>query len=482
VLLLLITCGIVQSSGVHQLTPAGGAPIVTAASSQYFERTFNRLVPAPPLLEPVLPFAPAPMAPVFPVAPAPPRPILSVLPIAPAPPVVVEATRTTSVPVNPTNPPLSAGNPNIAIAIATAHAAAPVATILLPPYPFGFPPSFGLLPQAPQTPSDPNNREATTLKTTTTVQATKTQREDATTPVPSNIDNSFAQALPSDVNIRQYLAPQLPVQGARPQQPVPRPQDPNQIPQQFPVPNQRPQQFPRPDQRPEEFPGPNQRPPQFPRPDQRPQEFPGPNQRPQQFPRPDQRPQEFPGPNQRPQKFPGSDQRPQQFPGANPRPQQFPGSNQRPQQFPGPDQRPQQFPLPKPWPHHMPEHLPLPNARPIKLKTNVEVVPVPLAYIAPPSLHHNHQHHHNHLIHQSLKLVPHIHTFIPKTSKIIIRPVTGRRVRTVRKPAGYAIYGSHKLVRRVASKYSQNDRSSSRDIEPITRRPIDRPFTKPPRF
>ncbi|XP_045766239.1 vegetative cell wall protein gp1-like [Maniola jurtina] len=442
VILLLITCGIVQSSEIHPVAPAGAAPIVTASSSQYFERTFNRLIATPPVLEPVLPVAPAPVVPVFPAAQ--PRPFLSVLPIAPAPPVVVEATRTTSVPANPTNPQQSAPvEPNIAIAIATAHAAAPVATILLPPYPFGFPPSFGVLPQAPQAPSDPNTRESTTLKTTTTVQATSTQREeDATTPLPSNTDNNFALA-PSNqnVNFRQYLAPQLPAQGSGPQQlPAPRPQ-------QFPGPNVRPQQFPETDPRP------------------------------QQYPEPNPRPQQCPGLTPRPQQFSGSNLRPQQFPGSNPRPQQFPGSNPRPQQFPVQTSRPQQLPIPNPWPQHVPQHLPQPDSRPIKFKTNVEVVPVPLAYIAPPSPH---QHHHHH--HQSLKAVPYIHKYIPKTSKIIIiRPVSASRIRTVRVPAGFATYGPPKLVKRAALKRSQNIRFTPRD-EQTTFGPINRPFTRPPRL
>ncbi|XP_023936768.1 uncharacterized protein LOC112044977 [Bicyclus anynana] len=478
VILLLTTCGIVQSSETHAVAPAGVAPVVTAASSQYFERTFNRLVAVPPL-QPVLPLAPAPVAPAA-VAPVAPPSILSVLPIAPArPPVVVDATRTTAEPP-PLPPPSNPLDPNIAIAIATAQAA-PVATILLPPYPFGFPPSFGLLPQPPQAPSD--TRESTTSKTTTTIQATTTQKEeDPTTPVPSNIDNAFAQA-PSnqDVNFRQYLAPQLPGQGIATQQPALRPQqipDPNQ---QFPGPNQQypgsNQQYPGPNQ---QFPGPN---PQFPGPNQQypgpNQQFPGPNQ---QFPGPNQ---QFPGPNQQ---FPGPNQQVpgpnQHFPDPNqqlpgPRPQQFPGTNSRPNPIPLPN--PQQFPLPNSWPQSIPQHLPLPDARPIKFKTNVEVVPVPLAYIAPPSPHqHHHHNHHHHHHHQSLKVIPHVHTFVPKTSKIIIRPVTALRIRTLRTPVPFATYGPPKLVKRLALNYPRKIRS--RDTELTTFKPINRQFTKPQRL
>ncbi|XP_050352087.1 uncharacterized protein LOC126774559 [Nymphalis io] len=343
VILLSITCGIVKSSGFHPVAPAGGAPVVTAASSQYFERTFNRLFAAP--LQPFIPVAPAP---AIPVAPAP-QPIIPVLPLPPARPVIVDASRNTPS-INPTNPPPSQSaplDPNVAIAVATAHAAAPVATILLPPYPFGLPPSFGFIPQSPQAPTQPSdnskiNRESTTTRTTST-QVTTTEREkEATTPVPSNIDNSFAQALPSNqnVNFKQYLAP-------------------------------------------------------------------------------------------------------------------------------------------------APASRPLTNLRPQKVKTNVEVVPVPLAYIAPPPLdlhhHHHHQHHHHHHQNQALKVVPHIHTFIPKT-RIIIRPVTSPlRVRTVTIPTGFATYGPPKLVKKVVKRYPQNIRSRSRDTEPTTFRPLNVPLTKPPR-
>ncbi|CAH0729707.1 unnamed protein product, partial [Brenthis ino] len=342
VILLSISCGYVQGSVIHPVAVPGTAPVVTAASSQYFERTFNRLVPAP--ANPVIPVAPA-----FPVLPAP--PILPSIPIAPASPVVIDAKTTTSLPVSPTavQPQSSAVDPNVAIAIATAHAAAPVATILLPPYPFGFPPTFGFIPQTqqplPSTSENPINNRETTTRRTTTVQLRTTEREqEATTPVPSNIDNSFAQPLPSNqnVNFRQYLAPPAP------------------------------------------------------------------------------------------------------------------------------------------------ESLPPPTSRPQKVKTNVEVVPVPLAYIAPPPLdsyHHHHQHHHHHHHHhQALKVVPHIHTFIPKT-KIIIRPATSSyRVRTVKVPVGFATYGPPKLVKKIVKRYPQNIVASrSRDIESTTFHSINRPFTKPPR-
>lgn len=337
-----MTCSIVKSSGFHPIAPAGTAPVVTAASSQYFERTFNRLVAAP--LQPFVPVAPA-----LPVAPAP-APVIPVLPLPPARPVIVDA-KSTPVGVTPTNPspPPNAQDPNIAIAVATAHAAAPVATILLPPYPFGLPPSFGFIPQSHQAPSQPTenptlDRESTTRRTTTP-QVTTTEREqEATTAVPSNIDNSFAQALPSnqDINFKQYLTPS-----------------------------------------------------------------------------PVSRPASVYGPQ--------------------------------------------------------------------NVKTNVEVVPVPLAYIAPPPLslhhHHHHQHHHHHHQHQhqALKAVPHIHTFIPKT-RFIIRPVTSPiRIRAVTIPAGFASYGPPKSGKKVVKRYPQNIKYKS-NAELTTFRPLNLPYNKLPRL
>ncbi|CAH2091198.1 unnamed protein product [Euphydryas editha] len=345
VILLSITCGIAKSSGFHPVAPNGAAPVVTAASSQYFERTFNRLVAAP-----LIPVAPTlPVAPTVPVAPAP-APIIPVLSLPPARPVVVDA-KNTPVTVTPTiaSPPQNANlDPNVAIAVATAHAAAPVATILLPPYPFGLPPSFGFIPQSSQTPSQPPenptlNRESTTRKTTTTKITTTEREEEATTALPSNIDNSFAQALPSNqnVNFKQYLAPS----------PVPRPS---------------------------------------------------------------------------------------------------------------------------------------PVYRPQDVKTNVEVVPVPLAYIAPPPLsshhHHHHQHHHHHHPHQAFKAVPHIHTFIPKT-RIIIRPATSSlRIRPVTIPASFTTYGLPRSNKKVVKRFPQNNKSISRITEPTTFRPLSLPFNEPPRL
>lgn len=316
VILLSLTCGYVRGSGFHPVAVPGTAPVVTAASSQYFERTFNRLVAAP--LNPVIPVAPA-----FPVIPAP--PVVQNIPVVSPPPVVVDAKRTTIIPVTPTIQPQSFDvNPNIAIAIATAHAA-PVATILLPPYPFGLPPTFGFVPQTQQplpttSENSNNNRESTTSRTTIQLKTT-TEREaqDSPTPLPSNIDNSFAQALPSNqnVNFRQYLAPSAPT-------------------------------------------------------------------------------------------------RPQPLPAVS---------------------------------------------RPQKVKTNVEVVPVPLAYIAPPPLsallhHHHHQHHHHHHHqHQALKVFPHIHRFIPKT-RIFIRPVTSYRIKTIKTPAGFTKYGPPN-VKKIVKRYPQ---------------------------
>ncbi|XP_063623795.1 uncharacterized protein LOC134795789 [Cydia splendana] len=305
VLLLSSTCGYVCSSGVAvgpALAPVG-PPVVTAASSQYFERTFNRLVAAPAV-------------PVVPVAPA-----------VHAPPVIVQhVPKAVPVPVQPQpNLPVE---PNVAIAIATAQAA-PVATILLPPYPFGPPPAINFIPSSPPivVPDEDSRTEPTTTKQVNT-QATVREPE-ATTPLPSNSDNNFIQALPSNQNnqnvgFRQYAPPQF-----------------------------------------------------------------------------------------------------------------------------------QQLPL---EPHNKPQ----------KLKTLVEVEPVPLTYIAPPPL--------NQLPFQQIR---HIHTFVPAKTKIIIRPVSaplrihGRPVRIVmyRKPARYTKQRYQNALRR----------PKSRDIEPTTFSPLAKPNTKPPR-
>ncbi|VVD01318.1 unnamed protein product [Leptidea sinapis] len=324
IIILSIACGLAHSSGVHDVHPVAAvdsSPVVTAASSQYFERVFNRLVQAAPVFEP-LPFLPAPQ-PAHPVVPA-----------AQPPPVVVEATRTTVLPAPPI-PPQNGANPNIAIAIATAHAA-PVATILLPPYPFGLPPAFVLPQPANDFPTENPNRESTTPKPTLPQPTVKsTQEPEVTTALPSNIDNGFIQALPSaqNINFRQYQVP------------------------------------------------------------------------------------------------------------------------------------PQQLPVEKPQ----------------KIKTNIEIVPVPLTYIAPPPLNLQHHHHDAHH-HSSLKAIPHFHTFIPKT-KIIIRPVSARlKIRTITVPAGLIKYKVPSKLKYSSRKSLQTSLRSPRDPEPTTFRPFNRPFTKPPRL
>ncbi|XP_045516835.1 ras-associated and pleckstrin homology domains-containing protein 1-like [Pieris brassicae] len=340
---LTVLCGVAYGSGIHEIQPAGAAPIVTAASSQYFERIFNRLVAAP-VLEQV---------PVAPVLPAPPQ----VIPVSAPPPIIVEATRSTVLPAPPTSPPQNQPtDPNVAIAVATANAAAPVATILLPPYPFGFPPGFNFIPQpVANFPNDDPSKESTTqfgqktFKTTT-----PREQEQATTPVPSNIDNSFVQALPTNENayvFREYLAPQPPPQ----------------------VPQGSFQQVP------------------------------------------------------------------------------------SPQQFPLPDKKPQKY------------------------KTTVEVVPVPLTYIAPPPEGlHNHHHHHPHHHHSlKLKAVPHVHTFIPQTKIILIRPKL-EAYRVLRVPARSVLYKAK--YRNSPKRISKSPQPYNREIEPTTFKPINRPFTKPPRL
>lgn len=320
VVILSALCSLVRSSGVGHLGQLAPAPIVAAASSQYFERTFNRLVAAHPVLEPVIPVAPAP--PVF---------VEAVAKAVPA----VKVTPAQNVPANP----------NVAIAIATAHAAAPVATILLPPYPFGPPPTIGFVPPFPPVNVPDENKKESTTRPTTKFEVTTPREPEATTPLPSssNTDNSFAQPLPSNqnVNFNQLYGPPQPPQAARPQ----------------------------------------------------------------------------------------------------------------------------------------------------KLRTSVEVVPVPLAYIAPPPLYHTHEHlqAHSHAhthahahshSHVHVKPIRYVHTFIPSRAKIIIRPVSAplriRPVRLVaRVPAPSRISAPQNVLR--------SRSGDARDTEPTTFSPFNRPVTKPPR-
>ncbi|KAL0822593.1 hypothetical protein ABMA28_004631 [Loxostege sticticalis] len=194
IITLSAVCGIVHSSVEHgqvvPVFPSGQPlppPVVAATSSQYFERTFNRLV-APPLI---------------PVAPAPP-----VISVAPAPPVFAQPTPNAAVPVFPAPTPNEPVQPNIAIAVATAHAAAPVATILLPPYPFGPPPTIGFIPPSPPI----NVPDESRKESTTQVETKATRQPEATTPLPASSDNNFVQALPSNenINFRQFYGPPQP--------------------------------------------------------------------------------------------------------------------------------------------------------------------------------------------------------------------------------------------------------------------------------
>ncbi|XP_053606719.1 uncharacterized protein LOC128673114 [Plodia interpunctella] len=303
VLCTVAQCSVEHGNAVLPVTAVQEGPVL-AASSQYFERTFNRLVLPPPALEPVIP-------------------------VAPSPPVIVQPGPSAAVPVVPVHPTLPAPvQPNVAIAVATAHAAAPVATILLPPYPFGPPPTIGFIPPQPPiiVPED-DRKESTTQPTTKTKMQTTPRDTESTTPLPAPSDNSFAQALPSNenVNFRQYYAP------------------------------------------------------------------------------------------------------------------------------------PETAVLP----------LTPPKPKPQKLKTSVEIVPVPLQYIAPPPL----------VQHAPLKAVKHVHTFVP--SKIIIRPVSAPLIiRTVRRPVR-VIRRKVPLTARISS--PQNRRPTPRDVEPTTFSPFIRPSTKPPR-
>lgn len=361
---------IAQSSGVGHIEPAGVAPVVTAASSQYFERTYNRLVAAsPPVLEPIAPVVP-------------------ILPVAPSPPVFVpRVPNNVPVPVNPSNPSESSP-PNVAIAVATANAAAPVATILLPPYPFGLPPGYGFISPGQQTtPFEENTKEITTQKPTTKqTEPTTTEQIQETTPKPSNSDDSFVQALPSNdnINFKQYGLP-LPPHSSQ-------------------LPQQQPQPLPK-------------------------------------------------------QPWPQTQPRPQQqwVQQQQPKPQ-FWSQNQSKQ-----PQRPQQHP-------HFHVHT---HEKPQKLKTSVEIVPVPLAYITPPPINSHVPHHH-------IKVVKHIYGFVPEHSaKIIIRPLkSSHRIRSVS--------GTTRLVAYKAPSSAKNIRLQTiqpinRNAEPTTFNPFPRPNTKPPR-
>lgn len=214
VLTLFTICGVVHSSGVHLSAPIADAPVVTASSSQYFERTFNRLVAPPVYLEPSV--RPQQFVPVQPVQPVAVQPVTHLRPVQLQPVPSFQSVIPVQ-PVQPTQPSQPAQpppvEPNVAIAIATANAAAPVATILLPPYPFGFPPTFGFIPQEqPREGEDRTKEETTTQNPTTQVDVKTTREPEATTQVPNGSDNNGVQASPSNqdesqVNFRQYLSP-----------------------------------------------------------------------------------------------------------------------------------------------------------------------------------------------------------------------------------------------------------------------------------
>lgn len=225
--------GVVQSSGVHHAGPiVDNAPVVTASSSQYFERTFNRLV-APPVLpsQQFVPVQPVPI-PVQPVQHLQKvqhlqpvqhfQPLPSVINVQPVQPIQHFQQVQPAQPVQPVQPTQSQQplqpqpvEPNVAIAIATANAAAPVATILLPPYPFGFPPTFGLIPREQPPPNEDRTKEETTSQNPNSPADVETTNEpEATTQVPdtkdNNVQGSSSNQDQSQVNFRQYLAPAQP--------------------------------------------------------------------------------------------------------------------------------------------------------------------------------------------------------------------------------------------------------------------------------
>lgn len=412
VIIALAVFTYVDGSGIGH-APATG-PVVTSASSQYFERTFNRLVAAPPQVLVPAP-APPPQA-VVPVpqpnqvfipAPAPPPVVLQAQPppvlasppqqfihVPPQQPVftpqhavfVSPVPNNTPAPANPVQPtPDATQQPNVAIAVATAHAAAPVATILLPPYPFGFPPGFGYIqPEQPVNVPEEKPKETTTpVPTTRITEATTTVREPETTPVPSNSDNSFVQALPSNenVNFKQYglplPQPQLPqFQGCKRCNGV--------LPQRQPLPQAE-----------------------------------------------------------------ATGQSSSTTTPVRPWPQQ---------------------PKPQGWSQHVHYHI---KDAPQKLKTSVEVVPIPLAYIAPPPATRQQPHRH-------IKIIKHIYGFAAEpSSKVIIREVpTSLRIRQVKRPAH--TYG-HKAAIATRSVLSQNQKPLNKNAEPTTFRPLSGTHQKPPK-
>lgn len=233
--MLSILCGLSHSSGVGHLTSFGAVapiaqvaqvaqvvppPIVTAQSSQYFERTFNRLIVPPPVFEHIpfsqFPVQVTPVPSVIRVAAAPP-----VVQVAQLPPVAVEPV-TKTVPA-PSVPPINnvPEEPNVAIAVATAHAAAPIATILLPPYPFIPPHTIGFIPPVPPINVPDEDRKEFTTQSTTIVTQTTPREPEPTTPIPlpSNTANSFALAQSSNQNVNFNQ-----VYGPPPRQPQPTPQ------------------------------------------------------------------------------------------------------------------------------------------------------------------------------------------------------------------------------------------------------------------
>lgn len=174
---IAVSCMECGTSGIleNQLLPP--APVVTSASSQYFERIFSRLLVMPPVLE----------APVF----------NPELPRQPAfqPPITNQEESPTDV-------------SSVAFAVATAQAA-PVSTLLLPPFPFSQPQTIAFIaPVPPINVQDPANNERD-IEPTTERKNSNLELEETTTSLPSTAATEYKQGLPSDdnVNFHPYLPP-----------------------------------------------------------------------------------------------------------------------------------------------------------------------------------------------------------------------------------------------------------------------------------
>ncbi|GBP35125.1 hypothetical protein EVAR_28324_1 [Eumeta japonica] len=382
VLVLSALCVCVRASGVLH---AGPAPVVTAASSQYFQRTFNRLVAAPVLETPIV------------VAEAPVVPETAIVPVAAA------------APINPSGTAQPA-DPNVAIAIATAHAARPINTFIFPSFPVA-PSTVNFLPIPPtnETPKDkpreevtPRTPRVTTLRTTAAPPPPQPEFNQASASSSSN--NDF-QPAPSASSSTDNAV--LPISSSS---------NHNNNFNRYPPPVQRP--FPTDNIVNRPYPPKNDI---LPVP-----AFSSQNNNFNQYGPPVHRP----------------------LPSNN-------NFNIRPQ-------------IPHTYSH--PQKFQTPSGHSQKLKTTVEIVRAPLAYIAPPPLHHHH--------------IKHIHTFVP--AKVVVRPITYTSLSPARLRSRVAVGRTSPAQARsfnvVSPQIPLRNPLIPRDIEPTTFSPFRRSNTKPPKI